>query len=250
MVKYVDMPVLQSNVFDAIVFDIGGVFGIRNPTSMVPLMATAGIAVSANPDDYRRAHSSAARHLAGFEAGSGNVEKDPEFWGKFDRHFLERIGAAISNLDLAHQTLLSPPEGVSAARWDLLLEENIAGFQRISKRFPVAIVSNNDGTAAEQMRAFGVCQVGDGPFVNVAAIIDSTIVGVAKPDPAIFTPVLRALQTDPARTLYVGDTVHADIRGATAAGMPAVQLDPYDLYDGFDHFTIRDVIALADHLGC
>ena len=54
--------------------------------------------------------------------------------------------------------------------------------------------------------------------------------------------------TDPARTLYVGDTVHADVRGAQAAGMPVVQLDPYDLHADFDHLRLPTVAALADLL--
>ena len=48
--------------------------------------------------------------------------------------------------------------------------------------------------------------------------------------------------------LYVGDTVHADVRGAQAAGMPVVQLDPYDLHADFDHLRLPTVAALADLL--
>ena len=50
-------------------------------------------------------------------------------------------------------------------------------------------------------------------------------------------------------TLYVGDTVHADVRGARAAGMAMVQLDPYDDHAGFDHHRVRDLGELADLLG-
>ena len=70
----------------------------------------------------------------------------------------------------------------------------------------------------------------------------------AKPDPAIFGPALAALGTDPARTLYVGDTVHADVHGATAAGMAVVQLDPYDHHAHFEHWRLPDLVALAEHL--
>jgi putative hydrolase of the HAD superfamily len=98
------------------------------------------------------------------------------------------------------------------------------------------------------MRVFGVCQVGDGPLHPVAAIVDSGAIGVAKPDPAIFTPALDALGTEPARTLYVGDMVHADVRGAEAAGMPVVQIDPYDHHASFGHARVRDLDHLADLL--
>jgi len=109
-------------------------------------------------------------------------------------------------------------------------------------------VSNNDGTAEAQMLELGVCQVGPGPLPSVRIVVDSGAIGIAKPDPAIFRPALEALGTDPARTLYVGDTVHADVRGARAAGMPVVQLDPYDDHAGFDHHRVTDLAALADLL--
>jgi putative hydrolase of the HAD superfamily len=133
--------------------------------------------------------------------------------------------------------------------WRQLLAENVAAFHRIAASgLPVAVVSNNDGTAEEQLRHLGICQVGPGPFTSVAAVVDSRLVGVAKPDPAIFQPAQDALGTEAARTLYVGDTVHADVRGARAAGMPVVQLDPYDLHADFGHSRVPDVAALADLL--
>ena len=132
--------------------------------------------------------------------------------------------------------------------WSHVLSDNIAGFRRIAESRPVAIVSNNDGTAAKQCRDASICQVGPGPFVEVVALVDSGELGIAKPDPRIFTPAIDALDVDPARTLYVGDTVHADVRGATAAGLPVVQLDPYGLHAEDPHWTLPDVSALADHL--
>ena len=95
---------------------------------------------------------------------------------------------------------------------------------------------------------FDLCQVGPGALTEVAAIVDSSVEGVAKPDPRIFQPALDALGTDPSRTLYVGDTVHADVHGADAAGMPVVQLDPYDLHADWGHWRLPDLAALLDHL--
>ena len=71
---------------------------------------------------------------------------------------------------------------------------------------------------------------------------------MAKPDPAIFAPALEALGTAAARTLYVGDMVHADVRGAEAAGMPVVQIDPYDHHASFAHARVPHLDALADLL--
>jgi len=44
---------------------------------------------------------------------------------------------------------------------------------------------------------------------------------LGKPDPAIYTPVLVMLGTDPARTLAVGDALRTDIAGAKSRGIPS-----------------------------
>jgi putative hydrolase of the HAD superfamily len=113
----------------------------------------------------------------------------------------------------------------------------------------LAVVTNNDGTAEQQLLDFGVAQIGPGPFADVVVIVDSTVVGFSKPDPRIFGPALAALGTDPARTLYVGDTVHADVLGATRAGMPVVQLDPLGLHVDWDHERAADLDEVLARLG-
>ena len=74
-----------------------------------------------------------------------------------------------------------------------------------------------------------ICQVGDGPFTSVAAIVDSTVVGVAKPDPRIFLPALAALGASPSDALYVGDSERFDVRSAELAGIRPVHFDPFQL---------------------
>lgn len=94
---------------------------------------------------------------------------------------------------------------------------------------PVAIVSNADGTVEESLRRQGLCQVGIGPAPIVAAIVDSAIVGVAKPDPRVFAPALAALDLEPTQCVYVGDTERFDVRGAEAAGIRPLHYDPHHL---------------------
>ncbi|MFC4437958.1 MULTISPECIES: HAD family hydrolase [Natrialbaceae] len=45
-----------------------------------------------------------------------------------------------------------------------------------------------------------------------------------KPDPRAFEAITDALDVDPEAAVYVGDEVEADIRGATGAGMAAIQV--------------------------
>jgi putative hydrolase of the HAD superfamily len=184
-------------------------------------------------------------------AAAGTVrEYDRQVWTYWERGYLRSLGVPENRLDEAVQAMIAAVSDTDIKSvWRQLLAENVQNFHRIiASGMPVAVVSNNNGTAEEQLRHFGICQIGPGPLPSVTIVVDSTLVGVAKPDPAIFLPALQALGTAPARTLYVGDTVHADVHGAVAAGMPVVQLDPYDLHADFGHARMPDVSALADLL--
>ena len=244
------MDFIDPGAIDAVVFDIGGVFAIRHPE---PIRAGLGRAGFVLPDDPARYHEAHHYGVSALSAGLGTaaaVEGDVTFWMPFERAYFTHLGVAEDDLDSAISAMATEVYAKSEQPvWSGLLPHNITAFHRIANAgIPVAIVSNNDGTAEEQMRIWGVCQVGDGPFPSVAIVVDSARVGIAKPDPAIFTPALEALGTEAGRTLYVGDTVHADVHGAQAAGMPVVQLDPYNLHASFDHARLPDVAALADLL--
>jgi putative hydrolase of the HAD superfamily len=109
---------------------------------------------------------------------------------------------------------------------------------------PIGVVSNASGQIEDTLRRALVCEVlaGDaaaltGPddgaapsgAVPVACVIDSEVVGVAKPDPAIFAHGLAAIgHPDRSKVAYVGDSVTMDVEGAAAAGLHPVLLDPYD----------------------
>jgi len=92
----------------------------------------------------------------------------------------------------------------------------------------------------------GVCQQGDGPHTPVRIIIDSHLVGVAKPDPHIFDFALEHFP-DAAREriAYVGDSVTMDVGGARAAGLHPILLDPHDDHSGADFARIRSLEELV-----
>jgi putative hydrolase of the HAD superfamily len=54
----------------------------------------------------------------------------------------------------------------------------------------------------------------------------SSLVGWRKPAPEFFTALARAAGCELAQILYVGDDLRNDLRGAAAAGLRAVLLDP------------------------
>ena len=73
-------------------------------------------------------------------------------------------------------------------------------------------------------------------------VVDSTVVGVAKPDPAIFDHAevhFPGSRRD--RIAYVGDSVTMDVGGATAAGLHPILLDPYGDHPDAPFETISDL---------
>jgi HAD superfamily hydrolase (TIGR01549 family) len=81
----------------------------------------------------------------------------------------------------------------------------------------LGIVSNSDGRVEQALLAAGLREYFD-------VVIDSSIYGTEKPDPAIFRAALDALGVAPEEALYVGDLYDVDVVGARAAGMEAVLL--------------------------
>ena len=55
---------------------------------------------------------------------------------------------------------------------------------------PMGVVSNASGQIESELRRSGVCHVGPGAATTVRCIVDSHVVGVAKPDPHIFEHAL------------------------------------------------------------
>ena len=80
------------------------------------------------------------------------------------------------------------------------------------------------------------------------AVVDSTVVGFTKPDPRIFTLALDRLGVAAADALMVGDSPSADVDGASAAGIRAALIDPYDFYPWSRAPRFKDVPALTDSL--
>jgi HAD superfamily hydrolase (TIGR01509 family) len=80
---------------------------------------------------------------------------------------------------------------------------------------PLAVVSNSEGHLAELLAELGWARW-------FAVIADSGVLGVAKPDAAIFAWAADRLGVAPAAIVHVGDSREADVEGALGAGMHAI----------------------------
>ncbi len=228
------------SAIDAVVFDIGGVFLYPHYSPVKRRLTELDLPVPEGHEAFRKAHHLGALHL--WEKSGTDDELRTDFWEVYDNAYAQSLGVPES---------LQPDLRVAMrVTWSWPHAENVLAFHSLAASgMSVAILSNNNGTAPVQMRDHRICQVGPGPLPEVAAIVDSSHVGVAKPDPAIFSHAFSALGTDPARTLYIGDTIHADVQGATAANMPVAQLDPFDHHAAYPHTRLRDLAHLNAQLG-
>lgn len=59
-------------------------------------------------------------------------------------------------------------------------------------------------------------------------IIDSEMAGVKKPNPVIFELALQKANTDPEKSIMIGDSLEADILGAKSVGFHTIHFNPHD----------------------
>jgi FMN phosphatase YigB (HAD superfamily) len=88
---------------------------------------------------------------------------------------------------------------------------------RLYGRVALGVVSNFYGNVERILDAAGFAPLLD-------TVIDSTRVGVSKPDPAIFALALAQLDCEPGDALYVGDSFDKDVVGARGAGLRSAWL--------------------------
>ena len=214
--------------------DVGGVFVVPSHDRLADAFAAAGL-------DVDRSRFWDGHYLA---MHAVDADQSPaETFGAYVPAFCHHVGLRDAAFD-AGVAALEPLFGPSGL-WVEPIAESVAAVSELHDAgIPLAVVSNADGTVHRILEQAGVCQVGPGPLVPVAVIVDSGALGIAKPDPATFAPALEALGTDPARTIHVGDSVHYDVRGAQAAGMPAAHFAPRRLCPLEDHPHLTSLLDL------
>jgi FMN phosphatase YigB (HAD superfamily) len=89
------------------------------------------------------------------------------------------------------------------------------------------VISNSNGSVAQALARAGLA-----PLLDF--VIDSTVVGIAKPDPRVFALGLQAAGVKPHEAVYVGDSYFVDVLGARGAGLGAVLFDPGGVWGARD----------------
>jgi putative hydrolase of the HAD superfamily len=197
---------------EAMLFDAGGTLVVIDAATLSERLVPLGVEVP------RQDRVTAAHYRAMAEYSDRLSTGEDLHWHWWINRFLGLCGIDASKAVL---------DAVNEGRWlwHHPLPGAVEAVRRLASRgVRVAVVSNSDGTVAEELATAGF----DGLFETV---VDSHVVGVSKPDPRIFAIALERLGVPAASTWYVGDSPHHDLKGASAAGLAQIVLvDPLGLH--------------------
>ena len=90
-------------------------------------------------------------------------------------------------------------------------------LEELHKCFPLMLVSNFYGNIDEVLREYGIRNMFKG-------IIESSVVGIRKPNPTLFRLGVDALELPPQEVLVVGDSLRKDIEPAEQLGCQTLWL--------------------------
>jgi len=229
--------------FDAILFDAGGVLLLPSPEMTGPLVEPFG----GTTDDATLLRA----HFVGVHAMDlARSDGDRPEWSAYFRAYVTAAGVLAEQRDAAieaftaqfgHHFWRRPLAGAAEALTAL-----------VDRGVPIGIVSNAGGQVEGDLADLGICGLDTPGAAKVVCIVDSHVVGVSKPDPAIFRTALEALGLPASpRIGYVGDTVFYDVRASAAAGLSPLLHDPYgihraDPHPSGPHRLLPDLNSLLD----
>jgi putative hydrolase of the HAD superfamily len=219
---------------DAVLLDAGGVLLLPDPAALRRALAPFGVV----PDDEtcHRAHYAGVRELDRLDLPDWRaVDGAVASTAGVPEEALGQVVGLISHVYVTEPWVAAPGAALALQR--------LGGAD-----LALAVVSNATGTVEKQLAEHQICSVDGGACARVELVVDSHLVGVEKPDPAIFRIALEALGVEPERSIHVGDSVHFDVQGARAAGVRPLHLDPYQLCGASDHPHLRSLEELTARL--
>jgi len=102
-----------------------------------------------------------------------------------------------------------------------LFPQAIETLSYLQKKYDLHLISNGFKESTE----LKITTTGLGPYFKTVVI--SEVVGVNKPDKAIFEHALKGAKAMKSESLMIGDSLEADIRGALDFGMEAIYFNPH-----------------------
>lgn len=108
-------------------------------------------------------------------------------------------------------------------------------LEQLTSNYPVVLVSNFYGNIHAVLDSFELTKY-------FKTVVESAVVGVRKPDPAIFTLGANALQLPPNECVVIGDSYTKDIAPGSAAGCKTIWLKAAGWGDDPNDVSLADVV--------
>ncbi|MDO8527260.1 MAG: HAD-IA family hydrolase [Deltaproteobacteria bacterium] len=167
----------------------------------------------------------------------------PEYWERYrvsHFHWFELAGMPKEHFAPALEVLRYHSERyLFWCHFPIAIRQMLVDFKK--QGIKLGIISNAEGQVATQVRHLEAESIFD-------TVIDSHVVGVAKPDPKIFEIALESVKEKPEEAWHVGDMYETDVAGARAAGLTPILFDAHDHYPQADCIRITQMLQLKDIL--
>jgi putative hydrolase of the HAD superfamily len=200
----------------AIIFDAGNTLLRMNYAVIVEHLRSRGRAVTVDQveDAELRARVRLDPHLA-----PGNSTESTVTHGRYLRYLLEHL-TVTDEAEIDAIARWRRGYNLPVGLWTRADPEAASALRRVREAGLVAgVISNSNGSVRSILEETGLA-------AHLDFIIDSSVVGVEKPDPRIFHLGLREAGVAAAQAVYVGDLYSVDVLGARAAGLDGILLDP------------------------
>ena len=178
------------------------------------------------------------------ETGKNDAEKQAKLGNDSDASS-ESLLLSLSDSEI-HQIAVDMAHYINAKTLDLL-QENKQVLEHLKQAgYPMVLVSNFYGNINQVLKDAGI----DGYFKEV---IESAVVGVRKPNPAIFALGVCALDLPASQVLVVGDTYGKDIMPAHKLGchtlwIKGLQWEEKQVDESIPDGIIRKLSEMEDFL--
>jgi putative hydrolase of the HAD superfamily len=178
-------------------------------------------------DHFRALYAAAGRPLdetalkAAFYAADEALAADPAVRSFGLTTMVEtHVGLQLARLGIDDRVLFHRLVDGFVADTHRAWDRNQPLLRRLATRYRLGVVSNFYGNMPALLAEAGL-----GPF---ATVLDSALVGLRKPDPALYELAATRLVLPPGTVLHVGDSWDRDVVPARAIGMHAAWLAPAD----------------------
>jgi putative hydrolase of the HAD superfamily len=222
----------------AIFFDAGNTLLYPRVDELAEELGASGY--PASPEDFVASEREGKKKLdAWLWPQLGGVlppQVDRMYWMEYLHALLDRIKVPIDQHGRMSEQIIERYRDIRF--WSRIFPDTEPTLQSLSAEgYTLGVISNSIGTIAEQLTRAGLARY-------FRFILDSAVVGVEKPDPAIFRMALVNAGVAADEAIFIGDTYATDVGGAKQAGICGVLIDRFACYD--DSVDCRRIRTLAE----